>query len=75
MPAMDGCEASRLIDSSRSAAWFIPAPICLVWSTSVCTPSASCALPSAKRVGAVLHPRDLLLDAGGTGRQRQPADR
>ncbi len=24
IPAIDGCEASCLIDNSRSAAWFIP---------------------------------------------------
>src|ERR1700754_1709401 len=47
MPAMEGDDAPCFIDNSRSDAWFRPAPIFLVWSTSVCTPAASRALPSA----------------------------
>ena len=47
MPAMEGSVASRFIDRRYSAAWFIPRPIFLVWSTSVRTPSASRRLPSA----------------------------
>jgi hypothetical protein len=56
MPAMEGCVASCFIDSSSSAAWFIPRPIFLVWSTSARTPSASRRLPSASWSAAACMP-------------------
>ena len=48
-PAIDGCAASCFSDNRNAADSLSPAPICLTWSTSWSTASATCRLPPANR--------------------------